>query len=151
MRRRLHYGGPQVKVAVWTGIYELGVAGTPGRVLQDGVLGRRPVRLVQQSVAVVGGCSGKPIRVLSVLSAHAQAVLKPWQRSLVDHLCRARGDSRGPLAIRVSQKVEDDLGVNRMDPRPMDAVLQGEGGGHSLPVGHRARDGHCPSAGEVGG
>ena len=147
----LHVRGPQVEVAVTTGDYELGMAGTRGRDLQDCVLGRCPVRLVQQSFAVVGGGSGKPKRALGVLSAHAQAVLKPSQGHLVDHLCRARGDSRGPLAIRVSQKVEDDLGVQRMDPRPVDAVLHGEGGGHSLPVGHRAPDGHCPRAGEVGG
>ena len=148
---RPHCGGPQVEVAVSTGDYELGVAGTRGRVLQEGVLGPRPVRLVQQSVAVVGGGSGKPKRVLGVLSAHAQAVLKPSQGHVVEHLRRACGDSRGPLVIRVSQKVEDDLGIQRMDPQPVDAVLQGEGGGHSLPVGQRARDGHCPRAGEVGG
>ena len=148
---RLHCGRPQVEVAVSTGDYELGVAGTRGCVLHDGVLGHRPVHLVQQSVAVVGGGSSKPKRVLDVLSAHAQAVLNPSQQHLVDHLCRARGDSRGPLAIRVSQKVDDDLGVHCMDPQPVDAVLQGEGGGHSLPVGHRARHGHCPRAGEVGG
>ena len=33
----------------------------------------------------------------------------------------------------------------------MGAALQGKGGGHPLPVGHRARDGHLPRAGEVGG
>ena len=147
---RLHCGGQQAEVAVLTGDYDLGVAGARGRVLQDGVLGRRPVRVVQQSIAVVGGRSGKPKQVLGVLSAHAQAVLKPSWGHLFDHLCRARGDSRGPLAIRVSQRVEDDLGVHRMDPQPPDAVLQGEGGGHSLPVGHRARDGYCPCAGEGG-
>ena len=81
----------------------------------------------------VGGGPGKPKRVLGVLSAHAQAV------------------PRGPLAILVSQKVEDDLGVHRMHPRSVDAVLQGEGGGHSLPIGHGARDGDCPGAVEVGG
>ena len=57
---RLHGGGPQVEVAVMTGEYELGLAGTLRRVRQDGVLGRRPVRLVQQCVAVVGGSPGKP-------------------------------------------------------------------------------------------
>ena len=41
-----------------TGDDELGMAGTRLRALQDGVLGRRPVRLVQQRVAVVGGGRG---------------------------------------------------------------------------------------------
>ena len=95
--------------------------------------------------------SGKPKQVLGVLPSQVQAVLKPSQGHLVDHLRRARGDSRGPLAIRVSQKVEDDFGVHRMDPRPVDAVLQGEGGGHPLSVRHCAQDGHCLRAGEVGG
>ena len=44
---RPHCGGMHVEVAVMTGGYELGVAGTRGPVLQDAVLGRRPVRLVQ--------------------------------------------------------------------------------------------------------
>ena len=138
-------------MAISTRDYELGVAGTRGCVLQDGVPGRCPVRFVQQSVAVVGGSSGKPKRVLGVLSAHAPAVLKPSQGHLVDHLCRAGRDSRGPLAILVLQKVEDDLGVHRMYPRPVESVLQGEGGDHSLPVGHGAPDGHCQRAGEVSG
>ena len=125
----LHCGGPQVEVAVMAGDYELGVAGTRERVLQDGVPGRRPVRLVQQGVAVVGGGSGKPKRVL---------VLKPSQGHLVDRLGRARGDSCGLLAFRVSKKVDDDLGIHLMDPRPVDALLQGEGGDHPLPVRHRA-------------
>ena len=70
--------------------------------------------------------------MLGVLPSHVQAVLKPSQRHLVDHLRRARGDSRCPLAIRVSQKVEDDFGVHCMDPRPVDAVLQ-RGGGAATP------------------
>ena len=148
---RLHGGGPQVEVAVTTGDYELGMAAARRRVLQNGVPERRPVRLVQRGVAVVEGGPGKPKWVLGVLSAYAPAVLKPRQQHLVDHFRRARGDPRGPLPIRVPQKVEDDLGVHRMDPRSVDALLQGEGGGHSLPVGHRAGDGHCPRAGEVGG
>ena len=37
---RPHCGGSQFQVAVSTGDYELGVAGTRGRVVQDGVLGR---------------------------------------------------------------------------------------------------------------
>ena len=78
---------------------------------------------------------GKPKRVLGVL-----AVLKQSQVHLVDHLRCACGDSGGPLVMLVSQKVEDDLGIHRMDQRPVDAVLQGEGGSHSLSVGHRARD-----------
>ena len=49
---RLHYGGPRVKVAVMTGDVELGVAWARRRVLQDGVLRRPPVLLVQHSVAV---------------------------------------------------------------------------------------------------
>ena len=100
---------------------------------------------------MVGGGSGKSEWVLGVLPSHVQAVRKPSRGHLVDHLRRDRGDPRGPLAIRVSQKVADDFGVHRMDPWPVDAVLQGEGGGHPLPVGHRAGDGHCPRAAEVGG
>ena len=88
--------------------------------------------------------------MLGVVPAHARAVLKPLQGHLVDRVCRAREDPCGPLAIPGPQKVEDDLGVHGMDPRSVDAVLQGEGGGHALPVGYRARDGHCPRAGEVG-
>ena len=98
---RLHGGGPRVEVAVTTGDYELGVAATWRRVLQDGVLGSRPVRLVQQRVSEVGGGPGKPKMVLGVLSAHAQGILKPSQGHLVDDLRRARGDPRGPIAIRV--------------------------------------------------
>ena len=52
---RLHGWGAQIQVAVTTGDYELGVAGSQRCVLRDGVLGRRPVRFVQQRVAVVGG------------------------------------------------------------------------------------------------
>ena len=81
-----------------------------------------------------------------VVSSRAQAIPEPWWGHLVDYLRRARGDPRGPLAIRVSQEVEDDFGVHRMDPWPVGAVLQGEGGGHSLPVGHRPRNGHRPRA-----
>ena len=87
--KRPHGGGPQVEVAVTAGDDELGVAGARRRVLQDGVLGRCPVRLVQQRVVVVGGGSGKPERVFGMLSAHAQAVLKPLQGHLVDCLRRA--------------------------------------------------------------
>ena len=114
---RLHGGEPQVEGAVTTGDYELGVGGTRRRVLQDGVLRRRPVRPVEQRIAVVGGGPGKPKPVLGVLSAHAQAVLKPSQGHLVYHLCRAREDPRGPLAIPGPQKGEDDLGNHRVDPR----------------------------------
>ena len=35
------------------------------------------------------------------------------------------GDPRGPPVIRVPQKMEDDVGVHRIDPRSVDAVLQG--------------------------
>ena len=100
---------------------------------------------------MVGSGSGKRKWFLGVLPSHVQAVLEPSQGYLVDILRRARGDSRRPLAIRVSQRVEEDFGIHRMDPWPVDAVLQGEVGGQPLPVRHRARDGHCPRAGEVGG
>ena len=93
----------------------------------------------------------KPKWVLGVLPPRVQAVPKPSQVHLFDHLRRARGDPRGPLAISMSQKVEDDFGVHRMDQWLVGAVWQGEGGGQPLPVGHRARDGHCPRASEVGG
>ena len=75
-----------------TGNDELGVARTRRRVLQDDVLGRRPVRLVQQRVAVLPGGPGKPKWVFGVVPAHAPAILKPSQAHLVDGLCRARGD-----------------------------------------------------------
>ena len=42
-----HGGLPKVEVAVMTCDDELGLTRARGRVLQDGVLGRRPVRLVQ--------------------------------------------------------------------------------------------------------
>ena len=86
-----------------------------------------------------------------MLSSRAQAVPEPSYGHLVDYLRRACGDPRGPLAIRVSQGEENDFGVHRMDPWPVGAVLQGEGGGHPLPVRQLARVGHCPRAGEVGG
>ena len=44
---RPHCGGSQVEVAVMTGDYALGVAGTLGRVLQVRVPGCSPVRRVQ--------------------------------------------------------------------------------------------------------
>ena len=86
-----------------------------------------------------------------MLRSCVQAVPEPLQWHLVDYLCGALGDPRGPLAISLSQEVEDDFGVHCMDPWPVDAVLQGEGGGCTLLVGHRARYGHCARAGEVGG
>ena len=73
---------------------ELGVAGARRRVLQDGVLGRHPVRLVQQRVAVVGVGPGKQEWVLGVVPIHALAVLKPLQGHLVDRLCRPRSACR---------------------------------------------------------
>ena len=100
---------------------------------------------------MVGGGSSIPKKVSSVLPLRAQAVPEPSQGHLVDYLRRARGDRRGPLAIRVSQEVEDDFGVQRTDPWPVGAVLQEEGGDQPLPVAHRARDGRRPRAGEVGG
>ena len=100
---------------------------------------------------MVGGGSGIPKRVLGVLPSRAQAVLEPSQGHLIDYLWRALGDPRSPLAIRVSQEVADDFGVQRIDPWPVAAVLQGEGGRQPLSVGHRARDGHRPRASEVGG
>ena len=60
----------------------------------------------------------------------------------MDCLCRARRDPCSPLVVCVPQKAEDDLGVHPMDPPSVRAVLQGEGGGHPLPVGYRARNGH---------
>ena len=47
LAERPHRGRPQIEVAVTAGDNELGVARVRGRVLQDGVLGRCPVRLVQ--------------------------------------------------------------------------------------------------------
>ena len=64
---------------------------------------------------MVGGGSNIPKRVPGVLPSGAQAVPEPSEGHLVDYLRRARGDPRGPLAIRVSQEVVDDLGVHRMD------------------------------------
>ena len=99
------------------------MAGARRRFLQDSVMGRCSVRLVQQLVAVVGGGSGEPERVFGMLPAHAQAVLKPLQGHLVYCLRRACRDPRGPLVVRVPQEVEDDLGVHCRDPRAVDAVL----------------------------
>ena len=99
----------------------------------------------------MGGGPGIPKRVPAVLPSRAQAVPEPSQGHLVDYLRLARGDPRGLLTIRVLQEVEDDFGVRCMDPWLVGAVLQGEGGGQPLPVGHRAQDGHRPRAGEVGG
>ena len=84
---------------------------------------------------MVGGGSCIPKRVPGVLPSRAQAVPEPLQGHLVDYLCRARGDPRGPLAICVSQEVEDDFGIHCMDPWPVGTVLQGEGGGHPCPSG----------------
>ena len=47
LAERPHRGGPEIEVAVTAGNNELGVARVRGRLLQDGVLGRRPVRFVQ--------------------------------------------------------------------------------------------------------
>ena len=58
----------------------------------------------------MGGGLGKPKWVLGVLPPCVQAFQKQSHGHLVDHLRRARGDPCGPLAIRVSQKVEDDFG-----------------------------------------
>ena len=100
---------------------------------------------------MVGGGSDIPKRVLGVLPSRVQAVPEPSQGHLVDYLSRARGDSRSPLAIRVSQEVEDDFGVHSVDPWAVGAVLSGEGGGHPPSVGHGAQDCHRPRASEVGG
>ena len=54
---------------------------------------------------MVGGGSGIPERVFGMLPSRVQAVPKPSQGHLVDYLRRARGDSRSPLAICVSQEV----------------------------------------------
>ena len=110
-------------MAVTAGDNELGMVGAQQRVLQDGVLGCRPVRLVQQRLAVVRGGSAKPEWVLGVLPAHRRAVLKPFQGQLVDCLRRNRRNPCGPLVISVPQGVGDDLRVHCMDARPVDAVL----------------------------
>ena len=60
-----------------TGDNKLDVARVRGRVLQDGVLGRRPVRLVQKSVTVVRGGSDIPERVPGMSPSRAQAVPEP--------------------------------------------------------------------------
>ena len=65
---------------------------------------------------MVRGGTDVPERVPRVSPSRAQAVPEPPQGHLVDYLRRARGDPRGPLAICVSQEVEDDLGVHRVDP-----------------------------------
>ena len=98
-------------MAVTGGDNELAVARVRGRVLRDGVLGRRPVHFVQQGVTVVRGGLDVPERVPGVLPSRAQAVPEPPQGHLDDHLRCARRDPRGPLAICVPQEVEDDLGV----------------------------------------
>ena len=105
---------------------------------------------MKQLVAVVGAGSGKPEGVLSVLPAHARAVLEPFQGDLVDCLHRTRRYPRGPFAVRVPQEVEYDFSIHCVDPLPVGAVLHGEGGGHPFPVRYCTRDGHCPGAGEVG-
>ena len=69
--KRLHGGEPQLGVAVTAGNNELGLARARQRVLQDGVPGCSPVRLVQWHVAVAGGGLGNPEGVLGVLPAHA--------------------------------------------------------------------------------
>ena len=67
--------------------------------------------------------SDVPEQVPGVSPSHAQAVPeRPWGH-LVDHLCRARGDPRGPLAICVSQEVENDFGVHRVDPWSPGTIL----------------------------
>ena len=91
-----HGGGPQVHVDLTAGDDELGVAGARQRVLQDGVLGLCPVRLVQNGFAVVKGAPGKPERVfgrpsqshcrgiwLTALAASAQTpVIRSWSACL---------------------------------------------------------------------
>ena len=74
---RPHRGGPVIEVAVMTGDNELGLARVRGRVLQDCVLGRRPVRLVQLGVTVVRGGSDILERVPGVSPSRAQAVPEP--------------------------------------------------------------------------
>ena len=67
------------------------MAGAQRRALQDGVLGCRPVRLVQQCVSLVGGGLGKSQWVLGVVPAHAQAVLKPPQSICLTFLAAPAG------------------------------------------------------------
>ena len=64
--------------------------------------------------------------VPGVLPAHTRAVLKQFQGHLVDCLRRTRRDPSGPFVVRVPQGV---------DPQPVGAVLQGEGGGHPFQSG----------------
>ena len=91
--RLLSYRGKRPDCA---GDNELGVAAALRGFVQDCFLGRRPVRIVQQGVAVVGGGSDNPVELLSVPPTHAQAVLEPLQGHLVDCLCRTRRD---PLVL----------------------------------------------------
>ena len=72
---------------------------------------------------MVRGGSDVPERVPGVLPPRAQAVPEPPQGHLVDHLCCARGDPRGSLAICVPQEVEDDFGVHRVDPWSVCTVM----------------------------
>ena len=72
---------------------------------------------------MVRGGSDVPERVPGVSPSRAQDVPEQPQGHLVDHLCRARGDPRGPLAICVPQEVEDDFGVHRVDPWSVGTVL----------------------------
>ena len=64
-------------MAVRAGDNELGVASVRGRVMQDGVLGSRPVRLVQYGVTVVRGGSDVPEQMPGVSPPRAQAVPEP--------------------------------------------------------------------------
>ena len=72
---------------------------------------------------MVRGGSNVPERVPGVLPSCAQAVPKPPQGHLVDHLCCARGEPCGPFAVCVPQEVEDDFGVHPVDPWSVGTVL----------------------------
>ena len=112
--KRLQGWGPQAEVAVTARDDELGLAGAWRRSLLDSGVGRCPVRLLQQRVAVVRGGSGKPEWVLGVLSVHAQAVLNPSQGHLGDCFRCTYGDSRGLLAVDT---------VNHQPRKPWDSML----------------------------
>ena len=94
--KRPHGGGRQLEVAVTAGNNDFAGAGAQRRVLQDGVLGRRPIGLVQQHVAVVGGRLGKPEGVLGVP--------KTFQGHQVDCLSCIRREPCGRFVVRMRQE-----------------------------------------------
>ena len=85
-----------------------------------------------------------------MLSSRAQAVLEPPWGHLVDYLRRTSGHPRGPLVIPVPQEVEDDFASTVCTHGRWAPYCRGKEAATPPPVGHRARDGHRPRAGEVG-